>query len=618
MTPESRPATAEWRRALSSGRAALIPVLCLLVSVISIPAYAQGPAAPSPSGPGPRVQPGAGGAPQKGAEPPPAPGAAKAPPPGGILDFIEKEKPGGRGEQPPEFDVHGQAAGEYPPMDRDLVPLGRIQKAWNRAGTAPAPGQEAPGISRYVWTPASVFKIDTRVFMVTTIVLPPWETALQLHLGDPVSFKAAQPVGNVIRLSSNHPGGDTNLVVIGSSGRVYPFYIRSTGVDSKTVSDFVVYVEGLNPNATPPEFEAPQIIGERVTGSESGIRAPEARPGDRAPGPASGGRDARSGKDRSDARDPRGGPIPGLDPGTGPPPNAPAGGSWAASMREPRAVAAAFAPDATASRMRPPGGFTPAKEGVPRSRAGNTWRAQEGATDWLRDIPFDINKLRFDEYRMEKGGAKDSDKIAPDRVFHDGVFTYLYYARGRMDVVHRPVVHLVIDQVDNPVNTRTGGPHGNIIVVEAVGDMTLRNGERVICLRYLGDVHRPSGPDTDPVFDRKAESVLGRPASGGPSIARAGARDPEERRDRSLVALAVPADRQRDAAPGGPSGMTRRAWMDSPQGSRWTDAPLGAHWTESPYGTRWTDSPQDARWAGTRPWTAAQAGTPIPDPGARK
>lgn len=98
--------------------------------------------------------------------------------------------------------------------------------------------------------------------------------------------------------------------------------------------------------------------------------------------------------------------------------------------------------------------------------------------DWLRAIPFDPSKLRFD---FTMTGDKS---IAPDRIFTDGIFTYFDYASD-WDESDLPVVYRVVDGVDTPVNTRS---KGKMLIAESAGAFTLRNGQRVICVRPVGYV----------------------------------------------------------------------------------------------------------------------------------
>jgi type IV secretory pathway VirB9-like protein len=116
----------------------------------------------------------------------------------------------------------------------------------------------------------------------------------------------------------------------------------------------------------------------------------------------------------------------------------------------------------------------------------------KGAPDYVRDVPFDMASMRFGEYEV-MASNDDSVNIAPIRVFNDSQFTYLDFGEGgRADRILRPVVFRVVDGVDNPVNTRTTGPEGNILVVETVGyNLTVKNGDRVVCLLYHGDALKP-------------------------------------------------------------------------------------------------------------------------------
>jgi type IV secretory pathway VirB9-like protein len=69
--------------------------------------------------------------------------------------------------------------------------------------------------------------------------------------------------------------------------------------------------------------------------------------------------------------------------------------------------------------------------------------------------------------------------IAPRRVFSDGVFTWFDYG-AKWDREDLPAVYRVVDGVDTPVNTRI---KGTMLVAEATGAFTLRNGQRVVCVR---------------------------------------------------------------------------------------------------------------------------------------
>jgi type IV secretory pathway VirB9-like protein len=131
---------------------------------------------------------------------------------------------------------------------------------------------------------------------------------------------------------------------------------------------------------------------------------------------------------------------------------------------------------------------------VKLSSDGVVAEARGGAVpEYIRAIPFDMAKMRFNDYQIFAGSETDAS-IAPVRVFHDGTFTYLDFGEdGRSDRMLQPVLFQVVDGIDSRVNTRISGPAGNILVAEAVGDFTLRNGERVVCIRYRREI--PPPPD---------------------------------------------------------------------------------------------------------------------------
>jgi ComB9 competence protein len=97
----------------------------------------------------------------------------------------------------------------------------------------------------------------------------------------------------------------------------------------------------------------------------------------------------------------------------------------------------------------------------------------EKMPDFVKPIAFNADKLSFD-FNMSGDGS-----IAPRRVFSDGVFTWFDYGT-KWDREDLPAVYRVVDGVDTPVNTRI---RGTMLVAEAAGAFTLRNGQRVVCVR---------------------------------------------------------------------------------------------------------------------------------------
>lgn len=128
-----------------------------------------------------------------------------------------------------------------------------------------------------------------------------------------------------------------------------------------------------------------------------------------------------------------------------------------------------------------------------RSRAGASAMNMGGASrtasasdlkveaDWLRSIGFRPENVVHDLsiFVPEDGYAG----IAPERVFRDGQYTYIDYGANADAINEWPVASLIVQGVESPVNVRTAGPNGRMLVVEAVGDIVLRNGVKIVCIK---------------------------------------------------------------------------------------------------------------------------------------
>ena len=137
-----------------------------------------------------------------------------------------------------DFDT-GEGAGLNGRMPGSGVNLKQIQKAFDSARTTEnvyvfqVDKMEAP-------------RIRLREFMETLIVLPKGEAIEGYSLGDKSNFSVTPLEGrsaNVMRVRPTYPGADTNLTLMGKSGRIYPFYLRVDSVDSDHMPMFVVYIE---------------------------------------------------------------------------------------------------------------------------------------------------------------------------------------------------------------------------------------------------------------------------------------------------------------------------------------------------------------------------------------
>lgn len=101
--------------------------------------------------------------------------------------------------------------------------------------------------------------------------------------------------------------------------------------------------------------------------------------------------------------------------------------------------------------------------------------------DWIKSIPLDPTQFRFDiEVYVPN---PDDVVIAPERVWRDDIFTYIDLGEKSLNMTQRPIVTLIVERVEVPVGFRTKGPNNRLIIVEAIGDMVLRNGKRIVCLK---------------------------------------------------------------------------------------------------------------------------------------
>ncbi len=111
--------------------------------------------------------------------------------------------------------------------------------------------------------------------------------------------------------------------------------------------------------------------------------------------------------------------------------------------------------------------------------------ASTAPKNWLENIPVDPEKFRFD-MEIFLPNPEDVD-IAPDKVWRDDIFTYIDLGPKALTMTQRPVVSLIVQDSEVPVGFRTRGPNSRLIVVEAVGDLVLRNGKKIICLKLRRD-----------------------------------------------------------------------------------------------------------------------------------
>lgn len=136
-----------------------------------------------------------------------------------------------------------QLRGDYGDMSRDTMPAGRTQEAWNRPFDNMSDGQTAPGVVRYQWTADLVMPVRLRAGFVTNIVLPEWDAAEDILIGDGATVEATIVRANVIAVKSVQTGVDTSLSIISGSGNVYTMYLRTEGRNTRLVTDLQVFIQ---------------------------------------------------------------------------------------------------------------------------------------------------------------------------------------------------------------------------------------------------------------------------------------------------------------------------------------------------------------------------------------
>lgn len=352
---------------------------------------------------------------------------------------------GGAVAPPPNVPGASKLRPDSSNMVREEVPVNEVQKAWDDPKTAP--GQVTPGIRLWNYSPQKVERIRIRPAAWTMIYLPEWEEAQDFYVGDDYSFDVRMPMAEqgmptrrnvlLIRPKSGVVRADTTLQIIGRQvegfRNVYTALLRSESVKDPVVTDLTVFVEAGKPGRIGTAFGPASYLGAFST-THNGVGTAPSKAHDLPPPPPAN-----------------------TMPGT---------------------------------PVYPPAASAAPREPVAQAKLGT------GAPDWMREVPFDLATLRFGEYEV---AVKDDEsaKIAPIRVLSDDRFTILDFGEGRADNILKPTVFRVVDDVDSLVNTRTSGPAGNLLVVESVGyNLTLRNGQRVVCIRYLGKaLDLPRNPD---------------------------------------------------------------------------------------------------------------------------
>jgi hypothetical protein len=270
-------------------------------------------------------------------------------------------------------------------------PARAAQTAWNNPNVNMAAGSVRPGHAQLHWAPGTTLPIRLRNGMMTMINLPRGEMIEDAIAGNSslFDFDSMERIGNtmMIQPAAGIEGGDTNLILMGSSGNRYIFYVR---IEPSTASEIT--------------HSQVDVIVDGFAGSSQSSAA-------------SGG------------------------PST-------SGGSLFNRRRTP---------------------------------TGGTFGADGEDFGWIRSMKIDPAEFRFDLDIFVPN--PDDFVIAPERVWRDRIFTYIDFGDKVIAMTQRPVVSILIEGGESPVGFRTDGEHGRLIIVEAVGDMVLRSGQRLVCIK---------------------------------------------------------------------------------------------------------------------------------------
>lgn len=135
-----------------------------------------------------------------------------------------------------------QHAGDYGRMTRPAVAAGQIQEAWDKAGNE-------QGVHEQVECGSCVYRVVLREFMGTALEFPRGVVIEKAILGDGVQFELQETNTNRLIVRPLASGVDTSLQVYAEDGRIFTFYLRGEGVQSKNVPDLLFRI-------LPPRIDA--------------------------------------------------------------------------------------------------------------------------------------------------------------------------------------------------------------------------------------------------------------------------------------------------------------------------------------------------------------------------
>lgn len=155
-----------------------------------------------------------------GGTPPPTPPARAMPIPDSVVNQTKE-----------------QMNGRYGDLVRPRT-SGQIQRAWDKS-------EDDAAVYTTAMCRGCTYKVRLREYMVSVLELPRGEIIDSVDLGDKSGFSVQQRGPRRLALRSVGHGYDTNMLVYGRSGEVYPIYLRAEGFNSDNVPDVVVKIDGV-------------------------------------------------------------------------------------------------------------------------------------------------------------------------------------------------------------------------------------------------------------------------------------------------------------------------------------------------------------------------------------
>lgn len=164
-----------------------------------------------------------------------------------------------------------QLRGNYGPLSRAGLPAGMTQQAWDRPFDNMSAGQSAPGTIRYQWSADMVMPVRLRAGMVTNLAFPEWEAIEDVMIGDGGAVEARILRPNQLAVKSLQNGVDTSLSVVGGTGNIYTFYLRTEGRNTTLVTDLQVFIQAAPSKGSADWFN--DSVSGAFTGGAGGTRA---------------------------------------------------------------------------------------------------------------------------------------------------------------------------------------------------------------------------------------------------------------------------------------------------------------------------------------------------------